>query len=38
VAPLKAADDAILLDTTTMTFADQVRIIVELARPIFGVR
>jgi cytidylate kinase len=38
VAPLKAADVAILLDTTTMTFADQVRIIVELARPIFGVR
>ena len=38
VAPLKAAGDAILLDTTTMTFADQVRIIVELARPIFGVR
>jgi cytidylate kinase len=38
VAPLMAADDAILLDTTTMTFADQVRIIVELARPIFGVR
>jgi cytidylate kinase len=38
VAPLKAADDAILLDTTAMTFADQVRIIVELARPIFGFR
>jgi cytidylate kinase len=38
VAPLKAADDAILLDTTAMTFADQVRIIVELARPIFGAR
>jgi cytidylate kinase len=38
VAPLKAADDAILLDTTAMTFADQVRIIVELARPIFGPR
>jgi cytidylate kinase len=38
VAPLKVADDAILLDTTAMTFADQVRIIVELARPIFGVR
>jgi len=38
VAPLKAAADAILLDTTAMTFADQVRIIVELARPIFGVR
>ena len=38
VAPLKAADDAILLDTTAMTFAAQVRIIVELARPIFGSR
>jgi cytidylate kinase len=38
VAPLKAADDAVLLDTTAMTFADQVRIIVELARPIFGSR
>ncbi len=38
VAPLRAADDAILLDTTTMGFADQVRMIVELARPIFGAR
>lgn len=38
VAPLKAAEDAVLLDTTAMTFADQVRIIVELARPIFGSR
>ena len=38
VAPLKAADDAVLLDTTAMTFAAQVRIIVELARPIFGSR
>jgi cytidylate kinase len=38
VAPLQAADDAILLDTTSMSFADQVRIIVELARPIFGIR
>jgi cytidylate kinase len=38
VAPLRAADDAILLDTTGMSFADQVRIIVELARPIFGAR
>jgi cytidylate kinase len=38
VAPLKAADDAVLLDTTAMTFADQVRIITELARPIFGAR
>ena len=38
VAPLRAADDAIMLDTTSMSFADQVRIIVELARPIFGSR
>jgi cytidylate kinase len=38
VAPLKAAPDAVPLDTTTMTFPDQVRFIVELARPIFGVR
>jgi cytidylate kinase len=38
VAPLKAADDAIVLDTTAMTFADQVRIIAEMARPIFGSR
>jgi cytidylate kinase len=38
VAPLRAAEDAILLDTTGMSFADQVRIIVELARPIFGAR
>ena len=38
VAPLKAAPDAVPLDTTTMTFPDQVRFIVELARPIFGAR
>jgi cytidylate kinase len=38
VAPLRAADDAIPLDTTTMVFPDQVRFIVELARPIFGQR
>jgi cytidylate kinase len=38
VAPLRAAGDAIVLDTTSMGFADQVRIIVELARPIFGAR
>jgi cytidylate kinase len=38
VAPLRAAEDAVLLDTTAMSFADQVRIIVELARPIFGPR
>ncbi|HEX2220219.1 MAG TPA: (d)CMP kinase [Gemmatimonadales bacterium] len=36
VAPLRAAEDAVPLDTTSMTFADQVRFIVELARPIFG--
>ena len=36
VAPLRPADDAVLLDTTTMTFADQVRRIVDLARPVFG--
>jgi cytidylate kinase len=38
VAPLKAAPDAVPLDTTSMAFADQVRFIVELARPIFGAR
>ena len=38
VAPLRAAGDAIRLDTTSMSFADQVRIIAELARPIFGIR
>ena len=36
VAPLRPAEDAVLLDTTTMTFAEQVRRIVELARPVFG--
>lgn len=36
VAPLKAAPDAVPLDTTAMAFPDQVRFIVELARPIFG--
>jgi cytidylate kinase len=35
VAPLRAADDAVPLDTTAMSFADQVRFIVELARPLF---
>ena len=34
VAPLRAADDAVPLDTTTMSFENQVRFIVELARPI----
>ena len=38
VAPLRPAEDAVLLDTTGMAFADQVRVIVELARPIFGER
>jgi len=38
VAPLRAAEDAIPLDTTAMAFADQVHFIVELARPIFGHR
>jgi cytidylate kinase len=36
VAPLVPALDAVPLDTTAMTFSDQVRFIVELARPIFG--
>ena len=38
VAPLRPADDAILLDTTSLAFAEQVRRIVELARPIIGRR
>jgi cytidylate kinase len=38
VAPLMAAPDAVPLDTTAMAFPDQVRFIVELARPIFGQR
>lgn len=38
VAPLKSAPDAVPLDTTAMSFPDQVRFIVELARPIFGAR
>ena len=38
VAPLKAAPDAVPLDTTAMAFREQVRFIVELARPIFGSR
>jgi cytidylate kinase len=38
VAPLKAAPDAVPLETTAMAFPDQVRFIVELARPIFGPR
>ena len=35
VAPLRAAEDAIPLDTTALEFEDQVRTIVALARPIF---
>jgi cytidylate kinase len=38
VAPLKPAEDAVHLDTTTMDFSEQVRFIVELARPIFARR
>ena len=34
--PSGPAADAVLLDTTTMAFSEQVRRIVELARPIFG--
>lgn len=36
VAPLRAAPDAVPLDTTALGFDQQVRFIVELARPIFG--
>ena len=36
VAPLRAAEDAVQLDTTAMSFAEQVTRIVELARPIFA--
>jgi cytidylate kinase len=35
VAPLRPANDAVHLDTTTMDFAEQVRFIVDRARPIF---
>jgi CMP/dCMP kinase len=38
VAPLKAAPDAVHLDTTAMNFTEQVRFIVDLARPIFARR
>jgi CMP/dCMP kinase len=37
-APLKPADDAVLLDTTTLAFAEQVERIVALARPILARR
>jgi cytidylate kinase len=36
VAPLRPAADAVLLDTTTMRFSEQVEAIVRLARPIFA--
>jgi cytidylate kinase len=36
VAPLRSAEDAVRLDTTTMRFDEQVKAIVELARPIFA--
>lgn len=35
VAPLRAAPDAVHLDTTRMDFSEQVRFIVDRARPIF---
>jgi cytidylate kinase len=38
VAPLRAAEDAFPIDTTALAFPEQVRFIVELARPIFGQR
>jgi cytidylate kinase len=38
VAPLRPANDAVHLDTTTMDFAEQVRFIVDRARPIFSRR
>jgi cytidylate kinase len=36
VAPLRPADDAVHLDTTALDFAEQVRFIVDRARPIFS--
>jgi cytidylate kinase len=36
VAPLRAADDAVQLDTTSMGFREQVQFIVDRARPIFA--
>jgi CMP/dCMP kinase len=38
VAPLRRAADAIPLDTTALSFAEQVRFIVDRARPVFGRR
>jgi cytidylate kinase len=37
-APLRPAPDAVQLDTTSLDFAEQVRFIVDRARPIFGCR
>ncbi|KPK03136.1 MAG: hypothetical protein AMS20_11410 [Gemmatimonas sp. SG8_28] len=36
IAPLRPADDAVLLDTTVLTFDEQVNRIVELARNLFS--
>lgn len=36
VAPLRVADDAVRLDTTALSFEDQVTRIVALARPVFA--
>lgn len=38
VAPLRPAPDAVHLDTTSMDFSDQVRFIVDRARPLFSGR
>jgi cytidylate kinase len=38
VAPLRPAADAVHLDTTTLDFPEQVRFIVDRARPIFNLR
>ena len=38
IAPLRPAEDAVHLDTTTMDFVEQVRFIVDRARPIFARR
>jgi cytidylate kinase len=36
IAPLRPAEDAVHLDTTSMDFGDQVKFIIERARPIFS--
>jgi cytidylate kinase len=36
IAPLRPAEDAVHLDTTSMDFDDQVQFILERARPIFS--